>query len=207
MIALDSEITLQIQTWIDSLKAGDDRARAELLRVTGERLVKLTRKMLRQYPGVRRWEGTDDVFQNATLRIYRALGEVVPASPAEFFGFASFLIRRELIDLTRHYCGPEGLNTRQRSHDSADGRLPADPANRNCGSHDPGELAVWTEFHSQIEQLPPDDRTLFDLLWYQGLRQSDAAEVLGATERTVQRRWRQARERLHASLRGGLPGS
>ncbi|MFV2068565.1 MAG: RNA polymerase sigma factor, partial [Pirellulales bacterium] len=65
-------------------------------------------------------------------------------------------------------------------------------------------LAEWAEFHAQIEQLPDDAREVFDLVWYGGLSQADAAEVLEVDPRTVRRRWRQARLSLSA-LRSGKP--
>ena len=51
----------QIQLRLDRLRAGDESARDELLDIACERLGRLARKMLRGYPGVRRWEQTDDV--------------------------------------------------------------------------------------------------------------------------------------------------
>ena len=62
------------------------------------RLRQLTCAMLKDYPRLKRWEETDDVFQNASLRLYRALGKVRPASVREFFRLAAVQIRRELID-------------------------------------------------------------------------------------------------------------
>ena len=60
--------TTQIQRRIDSLGAGDASAREALLACAAERLTRLTHKMLKDYRGVHRWEETDDVLQNATLR-------------------------------------------------------------------------------------------------------------------------------------------
>ena len=60
-------------------------------------------------------------------------------------------------------------------------------------THEPSRLAVWTEFHRQVADLPEEDREVFDLLWYQGLTQAEAAAVLGISERTVSRRWISAR--------------
>ena len=75
--------------------------------------------------------------------------------------------------------------------------------------HEPGEepqqLAAWTEFHNKIESLGDEDRAMFDLLWYQELTQGEAATILGISERTVQRRWQQARINLHDLLEGNLP--
>ncbi len=47
--------------------AGDDR---------------LTWKLLRDFPGVPRWEETDDVLQNAAVRLCPALEDVQPTRAA-----------------------------------------------------------------------------------------------------------------------------
>ena len=79
----------QIRRCIDRLRAGDATARDELLAHASHRLTRLTRKMLRDFPRVHRWEQTDDVFQNAAVRLCRALGEVQPATVADFFRLAA----------------------------------------------------------------------------------------------------------------------
>src|SRR6476620_8714257 len=89
-------------------RSGETAARDELIRRCSHRLELLTRKMLKTYPTVRRWEETGDVFQNAAVRLVRALNAVTPTNTREFFGLAAEQIRRELIDLARHYSGPEG---------------------------------------------------------------------------------------------------
>ena len=61
-------------------------------------------------------------------------------------------------------------------------------------------LAEWSEFHLQVEQLPPRYRRVFDLVWYMGFRQREAAQTLGVTERSIQRLWREARLLLHRRL-------
>ena len=106
-----------IQGWLDRLRAGDDAARVALLETAGARLVRLAHKMLKGFPRVRRWEQTDDVLQNAILRLYRALESTAPESVRSFFNLAAVQIRRELIDLARHYEGPSGMvhTTRPRS--------------------------------------------------------------------------------------------
>ena len=47
---------------------------------------------------------------------------------------------------------------------------------------------------------------MFDLLWYQGLTQAEAAQALGVPERTLRRRWQAIRLRLHHLLHGEAPG-
>jgi RNA polymerase sigma-70 factor (ECF subfamily) len=113
---MSEDASTQLQAWIDRIKAGDPTAHAELLNHACERLRRLTRKMLQDFSGVRRWEGTDDVCQNALLRLHKALQTVPLESVEQFFRLAATQIRRELLDLARHYFGPEGpgANTLRR---------------------------------------------------------------------------------------------
>jgi RNA polymerase sigma-70 factor (ECF subfamily) len=55
----------------------------------------------------------------------------------------------------------------------------------------------------QVGALPEEGRAAFDLLWFQGLTQAEAAVVLGVAEVTVRRRWLAARLRLQDLLRDG----
>jgi RNA polymerase sigma-70 factor (ECF subfamily) len=199
--------TTVIQGWIDRLRAGDDSARTALQDCTCERLCRLTRKMLKGYPGVGRWEQTDDILQNALIRLDRALTAVAPPTALEFFRLAAAQVRRELIDLARRHSGPEGLDARYATWAGADDR---DGSSVEVGepsdtTYDPSRLAAWTEFHRHIEGLADEDREIFDLLWYQGLTQAEAATVLGVSERTVTRRWVAARLSLHRALGGQVP--
>ncbi len=154
--------------------------------------------MLRGYPGVRRWAQTDDVLQSALIRLLRALEAVRPATSRAFFGLAAEQIRRELIDLARHYFGPEGLGANHASRDPDQSCGPLEPADP---SRDPDALAEWTELHTRIGALADDEREVVGLLFYQGLSQAEAAEVLGVAVRTVQRRWQSALLGLHRTLR------
>ncbi len=174
---------------------GDAAALDELLRHSAQRLTDLARHMLRGFPGVRRWADTDDVLQNALIRLVSALREVRPASPREFLGLASLQIRRELIDLARHYYGPQGQGANYQTHG---GDLTSSPTARAADvNHDPSSLAEWHEFHEKIGTLPDEEREAVSLLYYQGLSQAEAAELLGVSVRTVQRRWHAALEQLH----------
>jgi RNA polymerase sigma-70 factor (ECF subfamily) len=197
--------SVQIQGWVDRLKAGDESARGELLNCACDRLTRLTRKMLHSYQRVRRWEQTDDVLQNALVRLYRSLADVKPAGAADFFRLAALNIRRELLDLAKHYYGPRGLGTNYASvgaEQSSQAGAVLDPA---VSRDDPDRLAAWAEFHAQVEKLPEEEREVFDLLWYQELSQAEAAALLGVSDRTIKRRWASARLKLHEALRGALP--
>jgi len=163
--------------------------------------------MLKGYPRLKRWEQTDDVLQNVAVRLYRALGQVKPASAPDFFRLAALNIRRELLDLAKHYYGPQGRGARHatvdhRRQDASGTPAAHEPPDAGGG---PERLAAWTEFHQQIERLPDEEREIFDLLWYQGLSQAEAASLLNVSERTIKRRWQSARLKLHEALHGELP--
>ena len=197
--------TEQIQGWIDCLRAGDLSARGQLIQCSCDRLRLLTRKMLRRYPRVRRWEETDDVLQNVTMRLHRALDTIAPDSVRDFLRLASLNIRRELLDLVKHYYGPLGIGNREVSEQTRTPDTTSEIEQPEDLSNDPSRLTAWSEFHEKVGALPEEERAVFDLLWYQGLSQMEAAKVLGISERTLQRRWQEARTRLYESLGGELP--
>jgi RNA polymerase sigma factor (sigma-70 family) len=202
-----SSQTRQIQAWIDRLRAGDESARGQLIDCAYQRMMHLARKMLRDFPRVHRWEQTDDVLQGAALRLLRTLAEVQPADAADFFRLAGLNVRRELLDLAKHYYGPLGqgahhASVEQPRDQSGASVLGGEPAGESL---QPDRLAAWTEFHEQVERLPEEEREVFSLLWYQGLSQAEAAEVLRVSDRTIKRRWQMARLHLHEALGGQLP--
>jgi len=191
-MAAPGNTTTNLQFWLELMQAGDGQARQELMGYACERLRKLTRRMLRGYPLVRRWEQTDDVLQNSMMRLYRALADVTPESLRHFYSLAGVQIRRELLDLAKHHARMDG-HTDQQVNDEAD------------DSDDPATLAEWTEFHRQVDALPEEERDVFTLLWYEELTQAEAAEILGIAVRTVIRRWQAARVRLYRMLQEEAP--
>jgi RNA polymerase sigma-70 factor (ECF subfamily) len=194
------------EEWVQRLQAGDEQARKELLNHACGRLTRLTRKMLKGFGRLKRWEQTDDVVQNALLRLYRSLAEVKPATAVEFYRLAALNIRRELLDLAKHYYGPRGLGANYASVDRGPGQSEGEPAyDRPASGEGPGHLDAWTAFHAQVERLPEEEKEVFDLLWYQELPQAEAATLLKVATRTVKRRWASARLKLHNSLGGQLP--
>ncbi|MFO0927177.1 MAG: sigma-70 family RNA polymerase sigma factor [Gemmataceae bacterium] len=204
---MDDATSGVLQRCLDRALAGEAAARDELFRLAGARLERLARVMLRDFPRVRRWEETADVVQNALVRLCRALTDVRPATVRDFYRLAAVQIRRELIDLARHHYGPHGGGAHHHSQGGEGGAADAPPAwDTGDASLDPGRVALWTDFHRQVDLLPDEQREVFDLLFYQGLSQDQAAELIGVSTRTIKTRWREARLRLHDLLGGALPG-
>lgn len=192
----------QFQRLVDSVRRGDPRARETLIAHASDRLLVLTRRMFRGRPGLQRWEQTDDVFQNAMLRLHRALGETPLEDARHFFNLAAVQIRRELIDLGRKHFGPHGIGKNHHTdHQPGDERGGA----LHETAHEPADLAEWTVFHETVESLPAGEREVFDLLYYEGISQDEAAAILGCSVRTIRRRWNDAKLRLHGELTDG-PG-
>src|ERR1700684_2515733 len=105
MLVVNDGQTVQLETLMARVRTGDSAARDELISAACDRLLRLTRKMLKSFPRVARWEQTDDVFQNATIRLCKALKDTTPQSVQHFLNLAALHIRRELIDLARHHNG------------------------------------------------------------------------------------------------------
>ena len=73
------------------------------------RLQILAKRISGNIPSVKRWEQTDDLLQNSMIRLWKALEKNRPRSPLDYYRLASTIMRRELIDLSRHYFGAEGI--------------------------------------------------------------------------------------------------
>ncbi len=199
--------TMLIEGCIERLNKGDDTAREDLLNIACERLMNMTRKIKKEFPGLMRWEQTDDIFQNASLRLYQALSDVTINDSLHFFRLAALNIRRELIDLARHYQGPMGLGANHHTQGVVNiDQSQMMPAYEKAEmTHDPKQVAEWGELHEAINKLPEEEKEVFDLLFYHEVPYEEAAEVLKIGVRQLRRRWRAARIHLQESLGGESP--
>ncbi|HKB38608.1 MAG TPA: sigma-70 family RNA polymerase sigma factor [Gemmataceae bacterium] len=197
--------TLQLHNWLDRMRAGDPAAREDLLRHLCGRLERLASKMIRRFPRVQHWVQTDDVLQNALMRLLRALEQVRPGSMRDFFGLAAAQMRRELLDLARHFFGPHGPGAHHAGQ-LIDSTLAAvgDPVDR---AEDLDDLERWYLFHQQVEQLPIEEREVVGLVFYHGWTQAQVAELFQVSIRTVRRRWEAAMVKLYGTLREGGTGT
>ena len=193
------------------MRAGDQSAHDELLAHAAERLFRLgAENAFAGFPGRTPMGADRRRAPKRHLAGYAAaLGEVPLLTVADFFRLAAAQIRRELIDLARRLFRPLKAWMPTMPVSPARARLaPGSPKRLNPAdtTHDPGRLAGWTDFHREIEALPAIEREAFDLLFYQGLSQLEAAALLDVSERTIKRRWQAARLRLVQALGGKMPG-
>ncbi len=203
---LAPEDDLRIRSTLERLEQGDAAAREELIAWASERMRAIAHRMLRTFPAVRRWDETDDVAQNAALRLDRALRQIVPQDARGLLGLAATQVRRELLDLAKKHRGPESYGANhETNYQRLDGEMRAkiDDASQSLDSAE--KLERWTLLHTTAETLPEEEREVFHMCWYLGLKQEEIARLLDCSTRTVKRRWESAKELLAASMPGQGP--
>jgi RNA polymerase sigma factor (sigma-70 family) len=195
-----AKTTMLVQL-LDRMRAGDRAARDELVRAFQTRLEHLARKTLNRYPRVGRWVEVDDVLQGSLMRLLRALEAVHPTSTRAFFGLAAEQMRRELLDLGRHFYGPQGVGANHASvgDDPSESRPGFEPLDRR---DDDNDLELWFQFHREVEQLPVREREIVGLIYYHGWTQVQVAELFQVNVRTVRRWWESTLVELHRVLKG-----
>jgi RNA polymerase sigma-70 factor (ECF subfamily) len=204
MVDSAAKTTVLVQL-VERMQAGDRAARDELIRAFQGRLEHLAGKMLRKHPSVGRWVEVGDVLQGSLMRLLRALESVRPESTRAFFGLAAEQMRRELLDLARHFYGPHGLGAH---HDSV--RNEPDASRPAIETADPGDddLERWCRFHEEVTRLPAQERETVGLIYYHGWSRAQVAELFQVHVRTVRRWWESALVKLHRELKDAdEPGS
>jgi RNA polymerase sigma factor, sigma-70 family len=119
---------------------------------------------------------TDELLSAVVERLLKALRQARPQTVREFFALASQHMRWELNDLARRL-----------DHEPAMAALPeagiaVSPSSNSGLSH------VALRMLETIDCLPDNEREAFDLVRIQGLSFVEAADLLGVTSRTIQRR-------------------
>jgi RNA polymerase sigma-70 factor (ECF subfamily) len=195
------DTTTDLQLLIDRLRQGDDAARRELLRRAHDRLLKIAATVFREdFPALQGRHDLESVVSEVWMRLVGALEKTRPETVEGFFGLVFVKVRQVLLDMAR----------RQRRIDARWGQGPTDAGgadalaelDRADTTHDPGRLAVLTEFHEQIEKLPEDQRRIFELHYYGGFSQAEIAQMLGLHRKQVSRLWLTSTGRLARWLDG-----
>jgi RNA polymerase sigma factor (sigma-70 family) len=118
----------------------------------------------------------DELLGAVVERLLKALREARPRTVRQLFALANQHMRWELNDLARR------LDEQPAAVDLREELVPS-PVTSGSGLTPDGLRMLQA-----IDALPVDERETFDLVRIQGLTQSEAAEILGVTIRTVRRR-------------------
>jgi RNA polymerase sigma factor (sigma-70 family) len=157
----------------------DPVIRALLDRAVGRLRVLCASLLHRSYPRLTRPPlnlEADEVLGAVVERLLKAMREVRPGTVRQFFALANQHIRWELNDLARR------LDERPGAVELREGLVPAAPSSASVLSPDGRRIL------GAIENLPEDEREVFGLVRIQGMTQAEAAEILGVSAKTVQRR-------------------
>ena len=175
--------------------AGREAAKTGLLEASIEHLRDVAQRMLGRFPQVRRWDETDDIVQNAAIRLHRALAAVVPNDARHWMALIAVQVRRELLDLARRHASPDSHAQQHETNVAQiDGREVEKIALAETSDIDTlDSLASWAQLHDIAAGLPDEDRELFDLVWYVGATQDEIAALWGCSPRTVRRRWEETK--------------
>jgi RNA polymerase sigma-70 factor (ECF subfamily) len=182
----DTRTTVVVQRFLNELAGVKGDAPAEpivraLLASAVDRLHLLcTALLFRNYPRLARPPlnlQADELLSSVVERLLKAMREMRPQTVRQFFALANRHMRWELNDLARR------LDNEARQVGLRESLAGAPPD--SSGSHVGADARRILE---AIEGLPDDEREIFDLVRIQGMSHREAAEVLGVSEKTVQRR-------------------
>jgi RNA polymerase sigma-70 factor (ECF subfamily) len=136
----------------------------------------------------------DELLGAVAERLLKAMREARPQSVRQFFALANQHMRWELNDLARR------LDEQPAAVGLSEGRVPA-PASSVSGLTPDGLRMLRA-----IDELPEDEREVFDLVRIQGMTQTEAAQVLGVAAVTVKRRLNRGLQLLTERLADLHPG-
>jgi RNA polymerase sigma-70 factor (ECF subfamily) len=195
-VAMNEEpTTVVIQRYLDALP-GDPAAEPiirELLERAAGRLRLLCANLLyKSYPRLTRPPAnleTDELLGGVVAGLLNAMRTIRPQTVRQFFALANQHMRWQLNDLARR------LDERPAAAALAESAVPAPPTSGDsCLSPNGRRMLI------AIEGLPDVEREVFDLVRIQGLTHVEAAAVVGASVKTVQRRLNRARLLLAEQL-------
>src|SRR5262249_50232263 len=137
---------------------------------------------------------TDELLGGVVAGLLAALRATRPPTVRGFFALANQHMRWQLNDLVHR------LDEQPVATVPPEAGVPAPPGSTASGLSPDGRRMLGA-----IEGLPEDEREAFDLIGIQGLTYAEAAVVVGASEKTVQRRLNRARLLLAECLAGVRP--
>jgi len=190
----EERTTAAVQRYLDEL-AGDAPAepvvRALLDRAVRRLHLLCAALLYRSYPRLTRPPlnlQTEEMLGAVVERLLKALRQARPGTVRQFFALAGQHMRWELNDMARR------LDEQPAALELRDGLVPA-PAGSDSGLTPNGRRML-----EAIAGLPEGEREAFDLVRIQGMTQAEAAQVLGVSAMTVNRRLNRSLQLLAEAL-------
>ena len=181
------EVTQILEEW----RAGNDSASERLFPLVYDQLRRQARKHLNR-------ERADHTLQPTALVHEAYLKLVDQTAPtienrAHFFAFASRVMRQILVDHAREHKAEKRGGAAQRLSLADIDLLP------HQGAADMLEL---DQAMRKLEAIDQRKCRVVDMRFFGGLKESEIADVLGVTEKTVRRDWQFAKLWLYREMSG-----
>lgn len=189
----ETSTTLLIAGILQRFAAGDSAAKEELIQHALDRLSIIARKLLRSFGGEQRMElWTSEVFNEAYPRLSKALDDIKPTSPQQFFGLARLQMQRVLLDQSRKRARPMPFSGSDNGHRN---ETPVDVADKSRSASQ--DLLI--DLVDAIASLPEKEA---DTVWYKlaGYTHREIAEMVGVHGDTIDRYWAKACVKLARQL-------
>jgi RNA polymerase sigma factor (TIGR02999 family) len=181
-----------VTSLLNKLAAGDQEAAAQLVPLVYAELRRLAARRLRQERPDHTLQATALVHE-AYIRL-AAQREARWQSRAQFFGVASQVMRRVLVDYAR---GQQRIRRGGKQR-----KVPLDDVMLASPDRSEEVLSVH-ESLSRLEKLDGRQAHIVELRYFGGLTVEEIAEVVGISTKTVMRELNVAKAWLHGDLKEG----
>lgn len=195
----DFRTTAVVQRYLDDLKGespAEPIVRDLLSRAAGRLHILCCAMLTRDYPRLARPPlnlQPEEMLSGLVERLLKAMQKTRPPTVRQFFGLVNQHMRWELNDLARR------LDERSHAVELRDHLVEAPERSESGLSPNTRRML------EAIENLPPDEREVFELVRIQGMTSAEAAGIVGVAERTVQRRLNRATLLLMGALQDLRP--
>jgi RNA polymerase sigma factor (sigma-70 family) len=192
----DHRTTASVQRYLVALAGNEDPdpiVKALLARAAHRLQILCTNMLRRQYPKLTRGPAfvqDEEMLSLLVERLFKAMRKVKPTTVREFFALANKHLRWELNEFARKLASRPPMPS-----------LPDDIADDHSSADSTQALTI-AQILEAIERLPEDHREVFCLVHIQGLTHAEAADVLGVSTKTIQRRLQESVSTLASELSG-----
>ncbi len=180
-----------------------------LLARSVDRLHLLCQSLLyKSYPRLTRGPlnlNADELLGGVVERLIKAMREIRPGNVRQFFALANQHMRWELNDLARRLDNRVAM---MELHDSHAAPVDVSVGTRSSSPNSGSVSDVSSKMRlilQAIDALPEEEREVLTLVRMQSMTKSEAANVLGVSEKTVQRRLQRCLIRLADQIADVLP--
>lgn len=178
----EEHTTADVQRYLNEL-GGDSPSepaiRALMDRAVGRLHLLCSTLLVRSYPRLTRPPlglRSEEMLSAVVERMLKALRQVRPQNTRQFFALANRHMRWELNDLARR------LDEQSVAVELREELVPGQESSGSALSPNARRML------EAIESLPEEEREVFDLVRIQGMPQTEVAELLEVSPKTVQRR-------------------